>query len=312
MTAPLGSLRAATIGALVLLAPALASAQAFTPPEGFGSVTVSAQLVDNTGHRFSDGFLLSRGQSRTASLLFEVDYGITDRLAVTLGLPYVFAKYSGDLPAPSGLPVDACQCWHSAFQDYGITARYRFGDRTWAVTPVARYSHPSHDYEYIGEAVVGKKLRELQVGVSSAVRLTGPLRKAAVQGSYLYSVVEKPIASVSVNRTNATLGVGYALTSRLYLSGNGSWQQTHGGLRIGSPTGNPFPVPGELGPIGSERFQQRDRLLRVNFWQAGGGVSYSLGPVDVFGSVMKYVWGRNAHNGQLYTAGVSWYFDLNQ
>ena len=311
MEPPSSLLRASALGTLALLAPSLASAQAFTPPEGLGSVTFSWQLVDNTGHRFSDGLLLARGQSRTTSVLFEVDYGITDRLAATIGIPYVFAKYTGALPPASGLPVDSCQCWHSSFQDFGASIRYRFGDRSWAVTPVVRYGHPSHPYDYLGEAVVGKNLREVQAGISTAVRLRGALRKASVQGSYLYSFVEKPIESVSVNRTNGAIGAGYALTSRLYLTGNGSWQQTHGGLRIGSPSGNPFPPPGELGPVGSERFQQRDRLLRVDYWQVGGGASYSLGPVDVFGSVVKYVWGRNAHDGQLFTLGVSWYFDLN-
>ena len=64
--------------------------------------------------------------------------------------------------------------------------------------------------------------------------------------------------------------------------------------------------------MGSERFVQRDRLLSVDFWQVGGGVSYSLGPVDIFGSMTKYIWGRDAHNGKLFTAGVSWYLDVNQ
>ena len=309
---PPSLLRGSAVALLVLLTPAPLLAQAFTPPEGLGSVTFSWQFVDNTGHRFTDGFLLARGQSQTTSILFEVDYGITDRLAATAGIPYVFAKYTGALPAPSGLPVDTCQCWHSSFQDLSIAARYRFGDRQWAVTPTLRYTHPSHHYTYLGEAVVGKRLRELQLGVSTALRLRGPLSKAAVQGVYLYSVVQKPIASVSVNRGNGAFGLGYALTDRLYVNGSANWQHTHGGLRIGSPTGNPFPIPGELGPIGSERFLQRDRLLKANFWQAGAGASYSLGPVDVFGSFSKYVWGRNAHNGYVYNTGVTWYFDYFQ
>ncbi len=60
------------------------------------------------------------------------------------------------------------------------------------------------------------------------------------------------------------------------------------------------------------RFAQRDRLIRTNYWQVGGGVSYSAGPVDLFASVTKYVWGRDAHNGQAYTVGSTWYFDLSQ
>ena len=311
MAVPRGLFRAATV-ALVLLTPAHARAQAFTPPEGVGSVTVAWQFVENTGHIFTDGFYLARGPSVTTSLLFDIDYGVTDRLAVNGGIPYVFARYTGALPAMSGQPYDECRCWNSSFQDFSVAARYRFGNRSWAVTPLVRYSHPSHNYRFRGEAVVGRNLRELQVGISSAVRLPGLLSKASVAGTYIYSFVEKPISDISINRANGFLDVGYAVNRRLYVRGSGNWQRTHGGLRVGSPTGNPFFPPGELGPAGSERARQRDRLQRSRWWQAGGGASYSLGSVDVFASIMKYVWGRDSHNGRVYSAGVSWYFDLNQ
>jgi hypothetical protein len=303
-------LRTATV-ALVLITPAHARAQAFTPPEGVGSVTLAWQFVENTGHIFTDGFYLARGPSVTTSLLFDIDYGVTDRLAVNGGIPYIFARYTGDLPAMSGQPHDECRCWNSSFQDFSVAARYRFGNRSWAVTPLVRYSHPSHNYGFRGEAVVGRNLRELQVGLSSAVRLPGLLSKGSVAGTYIYSFVEKPISDTSMNRTNGFLDFGYAVNRRLYVRGSGNWQRTHGGLRVGSPTGNPFFPPGELG-AGPERAQQRDRLQRSHYWQAGGGASYSLGSIDVFASIMKYVWGRDSHNGRVYSAGVSWYFDLSQ
>ena len=134
------------------------AAQAFTPPRGVGSITVAGQYVDNTGHRQTDGNFVARGQSVTMSADFEVEYGIASRFSVTLGIPYVFAKYTGAMPPPSRLPVDACGCWHSSFQDLSLAGRYRLGSDTWAVTPVVRYGHPSHDYPYQGEAVVGRKL----------------------------------------------------------------------------------------------------------------------------------------------------------
>src|SRR5207245_1984979 len=99
-------------------------------------------------HRGTDGFFVARGQSVTTSALVEFDYGVTDRLSVTAGIPYVFAKYTGALPAPSGQALDACACWHSAFQDLSIGARYRLGSGGWALTPVVHYGHPSHDYAY--------------------------------------------------------------------------------------------------------------------------------------------------------------------
>lgn len=289
--------------------PSPLGAQAFTLPQGVGAVTLAWQYVDNTGHRLSDRFLRVAGQSVTTSVDFEIDYGVTDRLSATFGVPYVWAKYTGSLPPPSGLPVDSCQCWHSALQDISLAARYRLGDDVWAATPIVRYVRPSHHYEHVGEAVVGRDLEELQIGLGAGVRLRGFLSRASVQAGYTHAFVEK-VLDIKNDRGNAFVQVGYALTPRLFLHADGIWQKTHGGLRIGSVTGNPFPPPGEFNT--PERFAQRDRLTRSNYWHAGGGVSYSAGPVDVFAAYQKYVSGTDTHDGQAYTAGLTWYFDLTK
>jgi hypothetical protein len=300
----------ATMAAAVLaLAPSPVTAQAFTLPQGVGAVTLSWQYVDNTGHRLSDGYLRVAGQSVTTSADLELEYGITDRLSATFGIPYVFAKYTGSLPPPSGLPVDACQCWHSGFQDFSLAARYRLGDDPWAATPVVRYVRPSHAYNYVGEASVGKNLQETQIGINASVRLVGFLPKASVQAGYTYAFVEK-VADISIDRSNGFIGLGYALTRQLYVQASGTWQRTHGGLRFGSVSGNPFFPPGEFNT--PARFAQRDRLGRTNYWHVGGGLSYSAGPVDIFASISKYVSGTDTHNGQAYTAGATWYFDLSK
>jgi hypothetical protein len=268
------------------------------------------QYVDNLGHLYTDGFFAARGQSVTMSVDLELEYGITDRLSATFEVPYVLAKYTGSLPSFSGLPRDNCRCWHSALQDFTLAARYRLGDDRWAVTPLVRYVRPSHDYEYRGEAVVGRDLRETQLGVNTGVKL-GFLPKASVQAGYTYAFVEK-VLDIKLDRSNAFVDIGYVLTRRLYVHANGLWQRTHGGLRAGSLTGNPFPLPGELGPPGSERFRQRDRILRVNNWKVGGGLAYSLGPADVFASITNVVQGTDSHRSQAYTVGATWYFDFSE
>lgn len=301
-------LLAPAIVAALASAPSPVTAQAFTPPKGLGAVTLAWQYIDNTGHRLSDGFFRRSGQSVTTSVLFDVEYGVTDRLSANIGIPYVFAKYKGALPPMSGLPVDACRCWQSAFGDFSLGARYRFGGNTWAVTPLVRFGVPSHDYAYRGEAVVGKQLSEAQVGVSAGAKLAGFLSRASVGTTYTYAFVERALDDISVNRSNASIDLGYALNSRLYVRAAGTWLRTHGGLRAGSVTGIPFRFPGEFNT--PERAAERDRLQRVRYMQVAGGLSYSAGPVDVFASFAKYVWGRDAHNGQVYNLGATWYFGL--
>jgi hypothetical protein len=306
----LGLLLATAVAAALVSAPSPAVAQAFTLPQGVGAVTLAWQYVDNTGHRLSDGFLRRAGESVTSSALLEAEYGVTDRLSASFGIPYVWAKYTGALPPPSGLPVDACRCWHSGFQDFAFTARYRLGDDTLAFTPHVRYVLPSHDYRYQGEAVVGRNLQEFQVGASAGARLPGFLSRASLQASYTYAFVEK-VVDVKIDRGNLVFDVGYAPTRRLYARVGANWQDTHGGLRIGSVTGRPFFPPGDY--TGKPQlFAQRDRIGRVKYWQVGGGLSYDVGPADVFAAVSSYVWGRDAHDGEVYTVGATWYFDLSK
>lgn len=293
--------------AIVLATSSPVAAQAFTAAKGVASLTLGWQLVDNTGHRLSDGFLQKSGESVTTSLLLEAEYAITDRLSASAGIPYVFAKYTGALPPFSGLPHDACKCWQSAVQDFGVAARYRLGRDTWAVTPVFRYSRPSHAYRFAGEAVVGRNLQEAQVGVLAGTRL-GFLPSATAQAGYTYAFVESPLEDVPLDRSNGFVDLGYAVTRRVYVRASGVWQHTHGGLRAGSSTGIPFPFPGELISFSNPRYAQRDRVQKTHYWQLGGGLAYSMGPADVFLSYQKYVWGRDAHDGQVFGAGATWYF----
>ena len=133
----------ATAVAILWLAllPAICSAQAWVPQRGQGAVTLSFQRIDNTGHRLSDGFLAPGGFSVNMSGYVEVDYAFTDRASFTVGLPYVFSKYTDTLPPPPPLPFlprDECRCWHSGWQDFGITGRYnlyRTDDGSFSVTP---------------------------------------------------------------------------------------------------------------------------------------------------------------------------------
>src|SRR5262249_25922284 len=66
-------LLATATSAALASAPGPVAAQAFTPPKGLGAVTVFWQYVDNTGHRFSDGYFFAAGQSVTTSAAAELE-----------------------------------------------------------------------------------------------------------------------------------------------------------------------------------------------------------------------------------------------
>lgn len=288
--------------------PALAHAQAWPAPAGAGSITLTTQAIDNTGHFVTGGDLLPDGKSRNVSAVVDVDYALTERLAVSVGLPYVFARYIGPGPTPTPVqsPLDACRCWNSAWQDVSASARYNVVNGTVALTPSISVGAPSHDYEWQGEAVVGFGLRELRLALDGGVRLDALSTRLALSSRYQYAFVEDvaTLPEVANNRSNGSLTASYLVSERLAVRGGVSWQRTHGGLRYGSPLPDAaVPPPGDA--TTAERVKQHDRLLRNHYWHLGAGATYSLERMDLFVSYLYFLSGTDTHAGKALTLGVS-------
>jgi hypothetical protein len=281
-------------------------------PKGTGTISFEHQRLYNTGHRRIGGFLENVGQSTDMALYVEGEYAFTDRLSVSAGIPYVFAKVTARTPPLPPIPVlpwDACHCWQSDWQDFGLTARYNVLNGAFALTPSVSFGLPSHDYEFRGEAVVGRNLKQVQFSVDVGQRLDSVSERLSVQGRYSYAIVERPI-NIPNNRSNARWEAAYQMTRKLSTYGFVSWQHTHGGLSFGSHApGAALPFPGEVNT--EERLVQHDRILRDNYWHVGGGGSYGFQHFDIFGSYTAYVAGTDTHAGNALTAGVSFPFELH-
>jgi TonB dependent receptor len=287
-----------------------ATAQAWVPPRGAGSITTLYQRISYTGHRLTDGSVFKGVQSTNMALYVEVDYSLTKRLSFSAGLPYVFAKYTDPNPPPSPipyLPVDECHCWNRGWQDFGFTTRYNLAGGAFALTPSVSVGVPSHSYDFRGEAVLGRHLKEVRIAIDAGQRLDALSPNMSVQGRYSYAFVERVI-DVGNNRSNASFETTYLLTRKLAAHGSASWQHTHGGLRFGAGPGSALVFPGEANT--PERLFQHDRLLRDNYWRVGGGATYSFPQMDVFASFTTYVAGTDAHTGRALTFGISWPFQL--
>jgi hypothetical protein len=289
-----------------------AAAQAWVPPQGVGSVSFSYQRIGTSGHRRFNGLLDEGGQSVNMGLYVEGEYAFTDRFSVSAGLPYVFAKYTATVPPRPPIPYlpgDQCHCWHGGWQDFGLTARYNVVGGAFALTPSVSVGVPSRNYTYVGEAVVGRNLKEVRIAVDAGQRLDAISSKLSVQGRYSYAFVERVI-DIPNNRSNATVESSFLLTRKLATRGLLSWQRTHGGLSFGSRTSTTLPFPGEVNT--PERLAQHDRIMRDNYWHAGGGASYSFSRMDVFASYIAFVGGTDTHAGRAFTVGISWPFQLGE
>ncbi len=282
-----------------------AAGQAWAPPAGSGAVTISYQRIGNSGHRLTDGTLIEGGQSLNMAVFVEGDYALTQRLSFTVGLPFVFSKYTDSNPPPPPfpyLPIDQCHCWQKGWQDFGFSARYNLLNGNFALTPLISAGVPSHSYGYRGEATLGRNLKEVRLGLDAGQRLDRLAENLTVQERYTYAFVERSL-DLPNNRSNFSVEGNYVVKRRLVLRGYSGWQRTHGGLRSGSLPPSGLVFPGEIDT--PERLAEHDRLLRDNHWRAGGGLSYSFDRVDLFANYTAYVRGTDTHAGGALTVGVS-------
>src|SRR5215471_5501990 len=285
-------------------------AQAWVLPAGEGAVSFTYQALDNTGHRVTNGLTLPIAASFDMSLYLEAEYAFTNRLSLNVGLPYVFAKYTDSNPPPPPvpyLPVDQCHCWHSGLQDIGVTARYNLANGTFGITPFVSFGVPSQNYNFRGESALGDRLRQVRIGVDAGRQIRASGRHLAVQGRYSYAFVEK-VLGISMNHSNARGQLSYGVRRRLSVFGQFYWQRTHGGLRLGSPPPADLEFPGEVNT--PDQWYQHDRLLRDNYWRAGGGLNYSLRQLDLFATYTAFVSGTDTHAGKAVTIGFAVPFRL--
>jgi len=308
----------AAIGAVLLLAtPLSAHAQAWAPPGGVGSISFISQGIDNTGHRRTNGTLVPKGRSVDLTLYFQADYAITDRVSVSVGLPYVFAKYTDPNPPPPPIPFlegDECRCWQSGWQDVGVTARYGLvasAGGAFALTPFMAIGAPGHNYNFRGETALGRNLNEVRLGAGAGWHPNAISRDLSVEGSYSYAFVEK-VMGISTNRSNASLEGNYLIKGKFLVRGQVLWQRTHGGLRFGSPADSLSPgdllFPGEVNT--DDLLNQHDRIMRDNYWHVGAGLGYSFPRVALFADYIAFVGGTDTHAGRVLTIGVSVPFRL--
>ena len=291
-----GLLVRSLLAALVLaISSVSAHAQAWVPPAGIGVVSVVYQTINNTNHRLTDGSLFDGYDSLSRGVLFSIDYAFTDRFSLSVGVPYLGSKYTGPEPSFFGLAVDDCFCWNSGWQDLAATARYNLANGAFAVTPSIAIGMPTHNYDYFGEAVLGRNLHELRFAVDVGQRLDAIWERLSVSARYSYALVEQ-VLDLPNNRSNIYIDTDIMATRKLVTRVGLSWQLSHGGLR-------------STEVVTDEQYAQYDRLIKDNNFHITGGLSYSLPKVDVFASYVHYAAGTDTHVGHAITAGLSLPFE---
>jgi len=256
--------------ALLVNVPTGLHAQAWLNPRDQGTVSLLYQYGFDRYHAMSQGEAVDRGHTSLQALMLDVDYSLTDRLAVRLGLPLIMGKYDGTQPhlLVRGQPDTAVAIddgrYHGGFQDFRFDIRYNVSRKKWMVTPFFMAIVPSHDYPTLGHGAIGTDQREYRVGVNLG-RQVG--RKAFVQGRYAFGMVQK-IAHIAPKRSYAEAQLGYILTRHLSVQGSTVWNHSHNGIDF---INGLFP-----NNLPEEQYLNHDRISRVNLFDVGASSTYTI------------------------------------
>jgi len=310
-----------------LAAPLPAIAQAWLPAAGDASLTVGYQHYRSEDrYTTSDGERYYDGLTRQHGLVTYLTYGITDRLAVSVGLPpYFVSSYDG--PDPHRRPVldgdriarDASGTplfepptiddgsYHGSYQDFRGELSFMALQGSWVVTPFVGFQAPSHAYDYHAQTAVGRRLWDLRAGINVGRRLDPVLPDAYVHGRYAFAY-RQAVQDLRFNYSFVDLEVGYFVTPSLSLRILGASQIAHDGLRdeeypVTEPPRDGYSLS-QWVYLSSEGQQMRgqpalpvalrhDQLQLQTSIDLGLGASLALTPsVGVSAQVFRTVWGR--------------------
>jgi len=270
----------------------IAYGQAWVPGKGLGNVSIGYKNLYVKDHLDMLGNRLDRGKIRSNVASMDLDYGVTRRLAVSVGLPLTMVKYTGTTPhIAEGVPVLDDGNYHGGAQDFRFGFRYNLvRNGPVIITPFAEGVVPSRDYVTFAHSAIGRDLRELLVG--SNIGWQGGedsfLSHAFSQTRINYSFVE-PVLGMSHNRTNIDAEIGYFITPRLAVTGLASYAKHHGGLDYDSS--KTF-----LQQWTPEEYLHHDQLMRADQLDVGGGASFMInGSTSVYANVLTIAWGINGH-----------------
>ena len=190
---------AVCVGLFIVVLPSLVDAQAVPPPRGEGSLSFVTSDFLVTDHLGGAGQHNKVGDIRSHSMLVDVTYGVTDRVALTFSIPWVASKYTGIRPHPN-TTIDNGQ-YYDTFQDLNFALRYNLARGPAWITPFIATGLPSHEYAYYGHAAAGRRLKELQLGVSVARVLDPWLPRTFVQGRYAFGFAEQTLGTGRIAAT---------------------------------------------------------------------------------------------------------------
>lgn len=295
--------------ALLVLPAQPSAAQAFIPATGDGTVSASFQSVRSAPQLDSTGAKGDGERWDTQALIWHVEYGLTDRLAVHASLPFLMTRYQGSNPHSD---YDD-GTYHAAFQDFYLGVRYgAVQSPGFALAPFVEVVVPSHGYESQVQAAPGRDVRVLLVGAAVGGFMDRILPGLYYQARISYGIAQK-VVDIRTNRTGIDSAIGYFVNPRLGVQFVQTFQYLHNGMYfIFNPVFEAHITGG--GAITDEHWINHDRLLRGRVLAFGGGMTYALSEsVGLFATATTAAWGRSLPRPErAVSIGMTWSFQTGR
>ncbi|HEU0037034.1 MAG TPA: hypothetical protein VFQ53_40765 [Kofleriaceae bacterium] len=229
-----------------------------------------------------------------------VEYVPIEKLAVDVGLPMSFLKYTGNqtaYPHPAGGTYDDGDM-HATLTDLRIGARYAVLEEPVAIAPHIGVSIPVADYETVGNTVAGRHLIAAHVGLG----IGKTFGMAYTQLVYELSIPQKYDEVADTKKysqlySDLTFALGYKLLEgKLDLNLGLNFRQHHDGLDFDEIT---MWTPDELA--------YHDPVLKEQMLLLGGGIGYDItDKLSVSLAARAFVKGQNTQNASVFGLGLAW------
>ncbi len=267
--------------ACLALAPVIARAQAWLPPEGSYSYSIDYSSTLNKKHYTTDGGEVDVGHTDVDIMTLSGSYSLSDRITINASLPVVKSRYRGPGLGGHDTTIDD-GTWHSTITDLNFTVAYQLLNGAFGLSPYVGAVVPTHDYTTFGHSAPGRGLNEVWLGAYAAVSLNEWIPRTYVQVRGNYAFVEE-VENISHDRINAVLEIGYFFNPSWNIRAIVSEQWTDGGINVPVPPTDPlFPV--------------HDKLAADEFVNVGGGATWAINDrMSIYGLYMESIEGTNAH-----------------
>jgi len=267
--------------ACLALAPAVAGAQAWLPPEGSYSYSIDYSSTLNKKHYTTDGKEVDVGHTDVDIMTLSGSYSLTDRITINASLPVVKSRYRGPGLGGHDTTIDD-GTWHSTITDLNFTVAYQLLNGAFGLSPYVGALVPTLVYTTFGHSAPGRGLNEVWVGAYAAISLNEWIPRTYIQLRGNYAFVEE-LENISHDRINAVLEIGYFFNPSWNIRAIVSEQWTDGGINV------PVPVTDPLFPV-------HDSLAADEFVNVGGGATWAINDrMSVYGLYMESIEGTNAH-----------------